>query len=182
MYTDFLGTPMTKRLSDIMSDIEDVKKNVLVELAVPVQQLVNMVNAKEIETFSLELRKIQEIGCDPYTHIVARIELPATMVLGIAELTQQEMFGSEKTKKLSPETKEKLTHVNSVLTAVNKYLGTALPVEPYQSQSHLYIYSTSRRDLKANWTPEEAAKWPMLPKFLEGLVNLDTPTKKMKMK
>ena len=92
------------------------------------------------------------------------------------------MFGSERAKKLSTDTKEKLTHVNSMLTAVNKYLGTALPVEPHQSQSRLYVYSTSRRDLKANWTAEEAVKWPMLPPFLEDLVNLESPTKKMKMK
>lgn len=172
---------MGKSLSDIMNDIEEVKKNVLFELSLPIQKLVDMANVGEIESFSLIVKKHQEIGQTPYSEIIVKINNPAIAIIGTGEANKEELFGHNNNN-ISEENKEKLLNINHVLFAVNKYLGHSLPVNPKQhyTQDSLYFYSKDRKNITNSWTPEEAAKWPMLPDFLEGLVQLSEPIKKHK--
>lgn len=177
---------MSKTLEQLLKDVDEVKKNTVHEIAKPIQELVNMVNAGEIESIVMVMRTINQFGIDPYTNISVKInsnEMKTIGILGLGNSTKQAFFDQNLTKNIPDSTKEKLLDINRTISSINHFLKDNIPANQPGVENHWYVYSVSRRDIKANWTEEEAKKWPMLPTFLEGLVDLQSkPQKTPKMK
>lgn len=156
---------MTHRLTQLIEQVNEVKKNILIEISEPIQQLVNMINNDELEFITLTFYKDQNFH-KPSNLISIKTSNPST-VLGTSADNIEELFG-DASNNYNKDILQKIFTINQHLVAINQFLKESIPKD-----DKTYFYSKSRHNLTENWNAEKAQQWPMIPQWLEPLVNLE---------
>lgn len=161
---------MARNLMDLVKELNEVKKEINNEMAEPVQKLVNMVHAGTIKDINMRIVKPSNIGGKCYVTIsVGFTDRQSRVLLGGGGETFAEYANEEARKNVPEAVKKQLHSVNVHLNAINDYLSESLNNGSVGS----YYFSKFRLNNEAGWTPEVTKDMQMLPKFLEGLVDLN---------
>lgn len=166
---------MSQQLTDLISQIQSLQKNIFKELAEPIQTLVDMAHAGEIESFYLSFFTVRPLDKPQHSKIHIKVNSLHIGYLGTGLLEPESYIEPHLLETLSNEGFDKLVHLNTQLNAINDHLSTAIPVN-----SGFYPFSLKRLHNGRESKPEssDVNEWPMLPEFLEDYVNLHgTPQK-----
>lgn len=175
---------MSQQLTALISQVQSLQKNIFQELAEPIQTLVDMVHAGEIESFYTNFFVVRPLEKANHSKIHIKINSLHTGYLGTGLLEPETYIEPNLLKSISAEGFDKIVHLNTQLNAINDYLSTSIPVD-----TGLYAFSLKRLHNGSESNPNsfDVNDWPMLPAFLEDYVNLHgtpqqtiTPVKKVK--
>lgn len=178
---------LSPEIQELQKAIEAVKKNTVKALASIVQDLVDLTHKGKVEQIIITKYKKRVIAGDPYNQISIRISIPEeaknknkkiSFYLGVNEEREKDLL--REGKKLDTDLAKKFVEINSTLNLLNMVCKNEIPshvdekFKDFQSSNdQLFVFSLSRLNLEGNWTEEIAKDWPMLPSYLEPLVNLN---------
>lgn len=186
---------LSPEIQELQKAIEAVKKNTVKALASIVQDLVDLTHKGKVEQIIITKYKKRVIAGDPYNQISIRISIPEeaknkdkkeaknkdkkiSFYLGVNEEREKDLLMEG--KKLDTDLAKKFVEINSTLNLLNMVCKNEIPshvdekFKDFQSSNdQFFVFSLSRLNLEGNWTEEVAKDWPMLPSYLEPLVNLN---------
>lgn len=178
---------LSPEIQELQKAIEAVKKNTVKALASIVQDLVDLTHKGKVEQIIITKYKKRVIAGEPYNQISIRISIPEeaknkdkkiSFYLGVNEEREKDLL--REGKKLDTDLAKKFVEINSTLNLLNMVCKNEIPshvdekFKDFQSSNdQLFVFSLSRLNLEGNWTEEIAKDWPMLPSYLEPLVNLN---------
>lgn len=177
-------------IQELKKAIEAVKKNTVKELASMTQDLIDLTHEGKIEQFLIMTSEIRKIALEPYNQFTIRVILPIpenknerkNFYLGVGEEDEQNLLGDSKIK--GTDLAKKLIEINNSLSIINGVCKSEIPshidkrIEDMnknnnRSDNIMFMYSLNRLNLNGNWTEANAKDWPMIPSYLEPLVDLN---------
>lgn len=172
------------RILSLTKEIEAFRAqtDIAKELAEPYQELVNLVHANKIERFTMTMHKVQKVGQNPYSVVKFTVHqngsYAATIGLSsIGNLADVKECISDKNL-LDKETVKKILSLDKSVSMLNSLVGDMIP-----PSNDMYPFSLSRLNGEAGFDNEKTrSEWPMLPKYMESLVNLNGSAEKKKNK
>ena len=159
------------RLMDLVSELNNLKKEINKEVAEPVQKLVNLVHEGKIESFTTRVGKESKLKEGGYMTISITVddEMKSKLLIGGGGVNFEDCANADAVKNTSPELKKELMALNAHLTAINEHVGRGLNVP----MSATYFFSKNRLNGEGGWTEEAMKDFEMLPSFLKDVVNLN---------
>lgn len=181
---------LSPEIQELQKAIEAVKKNTVKTLASTVQDLVDLTHKGKVEQVIIATHKKRVIGSEPCNYISIRVYIPEepkdkdkriSFYLGVNEEREKDLL--KESKNLDTDLAKKFVEINNTLNLLNMVCKSEIPSHvdekckdfhgPYDQLDQLFIFSLNRLNLKGNWTEETAKDWPMLPSYLESLVDLN---------
>lgn len=183
---------LSPEIQELQKAIQAFKKNTVKELSIITQDLIDLTHEGKIEQFLIMSSEVRKIALDPYNQITIRIVLPEdsknpnerkNFHLGAVEEDEQGLLGDSKI--IGTDLAKKLVELNNSLSIINTVCKKEIPshvderIEEFKSNNIMFIYSLKRFNLDGNWTESDAKDWPMIPSYLEPLVDLNGSKKIM---
>lgn len=138
-------------------------------LANIVKELMDLVEQKEINSYSLNDKKFSPIegNVSAVRNFTIQIDI-FSLNLGLPMQDKKRFFEH---KDFSEETLNRLWNIHEQLFMLNNVFYAQIPMRDGEfNTSHTYFYSHEMNNSLENWDWEETKKWKILPDLLQDLV------------
>lgn len=162
------------RLLDLVKELNEAKKEIVNEIAEPIQKLINLTHEDKLRDLFIKVAKTSMNSDKAY--IAIAVTLPSDdnnqgkkIFLGGGGVKIEDLATESTVKLMSPELKKELNDINNHLNAINEHLATAIPV----NASNAYYFSKNRLNEVGGLQEDVAKEFEMIPVFLKDVVNLN---------